>query len=396
VTAPEPPAAELLRPVRPEYGAASLADVLPSVLAVLGVPGASDVLGLAGPLAGVRRVVVLLVDGLGWHQLPAAGEHAPTLAALVAGRYARRLTTGFPSTTPTSLVSFGTGAAPGAHGVLGFRSLVPGTDRVLNHVDWRDDPDPHRWQPVPTQLERAAAAGVTVTVVSRPEFAGSGLTVAANRGGAYRGAADADALAAGLLDAVTAGDAPVLVSGYHPDLDRHGHLSGVGSPPWRAAAADLDRLLDRVLAGLPRDAALLVTADHGQLNVPADPRHRFDLDTDPRLRAGVRVVAGEPRARYLHPVPGAVGDVIAGWRAALGPAARVAERDELIAEGWFGPVPSDHLGRIGDVVVICRDRSVVVATTTDPVGSALVGFHGGVTEVEMAVPLLIATGAGRE
>lgn len=123
-----------LQVVRPNYFGGSLADVLPSALAVLGVDR-SDPLGLAGQLAGVRRIAVLLVDGLGWYQLPAAAPYAPILTDLT-GRYGRPLTCGFPSTTPTSLVSLGTGAAPGAHGVLGFRINVPGTDRVLTHINW--------------------------------------------------------------------------------------------------------------------------------------------------------------------------------------------------------------------------------------------------------------------
>ncbi|MFV2019785.1 alkaline phosphatase family protein [Micromonospora sp. LOL_023] len=382
--------ADLLRPARPEYGVASLADVLPGVLTALGVAGGRDVLGLAGPLAGVRRVVVLLVDGLGWHQLPAAGDCAPALATLAAGRYARRLTTGFPSTTPTSLVSLGTGAPPGAHGVLGFHSRIPGTDRMLTHTQWTDDPDPSWWQPLPTQLERAAAAGVTVSVVSRPEFAGSGLTVAANRGGVFLGATGVDELAVELLAALTAGDGPTLVSGYHPDLDRAGHVFGVDSPQWRSAAAELDRLLGRLVEGLPPDAALLVTADHGQLNVPAGPAYRFDLDADARLRAGVRVVAGEPRVRYLHTEPAATADVVATWRGVLGPAAVVVERAELVEAGWFGPVPAQHLARIGDVVVICQERFVVLASESEPGATRLVGFHGGATEVELAIPMLLA------
>jgi hypothetical protein len=380
--------------VRPRYGQASLADVLPSALAVLGVPGSADPLGLVGQLDGVRRIAVLLIDGLGWHQIPTATPYAPTLAALAATS-ARPLTSGFPSTTPTSLVTLGTGTAPGAHGVLGFRVRVPDTDRVLTHIDWpapigggRPDPDPYAWQPVPTQFERARAAGVTVTVVSRPEFVGSGLTLAANRGGDYRGADDAEALAGEMLAALRAGDGPTLVSGYHPDLDRHGHLAGVDSDSWRLAVIAVDRLLDRLVDGLPADAALLVTADHGQLNVPAE--HRFDLDSDPRLWAGVRLVAGEPRVRYLHARPGAVDDVVATWRAVLGGAARVITRDEAIAEGWFGPVPEAHLRRVGDVLVACQDSYAVLATKTDnPLEARLIAYHGSHPAVEMMIPLLV-------
>lgn len=379
-----------LDPVAPRYGGGSLADVLPSALAVLGVPGAVDLLGLRPRLAGVRRVAVLLVDGLGWYQIPTAARYAPTLAGLAA-TVGRSLTSGFPSTTPTSLVSLGTGVAPGAHGVLGFTVRVPGTERVLNHIEWDGDPEPLRWQPVRTQWERARAAGVAVTVVSRPEYAGSGLTLAANRGGDYRGAAGVDALAATMLAALAAGAGPTLVSGYHPDLDRHGHLTGVDSVPWRIAAAEVDALLARLVDGLPPDAALLVTADHGQLDVPA--AHRFDLDTDPRLRVGVRVVAGEPRVRYLHVAPGAVDDVVAAWSAVLGPAARVRTREEAVADGRFGPVPEEHLRRIGDVVVTCRGTYAVLATRSEPPAvSRLVAYHGADTAAEMTIPLLVVRG----
>jgi hypothetical protein len=380
--------------VRPRYGEGCLADVLPSVLAVLGVPGATDPLGLRATLDGVRRVAVLLVDGLGHHLLPLAAPVTPTLADVLAGRLGTltSITSGFPSTTPTSLASLGTGAPPGAHGLLGFTVNVPGTRRVLNHIDWSRDPDPLRWQPLATQFERAAAAGVTATVVSRASFAGSGLTVSAYRGAGYRPADDTGEMVTRVL-AELAGEAPRLVYAYHPDLDRTGHLFGVNSPQWRAAASDVDTMLARLAEALPPDAALVVTADHGQLDVP--PECRFDLDADPRLRAGVRVVAGEPRVRYLHTEPGATTDVISTWRAVLGDAAWVVSRDEAVAAGWFGPIPEAHLRRVGDVVAACHDQYAVLATKTEPpLVSSLIGYHGSCTAAEMLVPLLVVRGSG--
>jgi hypothetical protein len=377
---------------RPRYGGGSLADVLPSVLAVLGVPEATDRLGLRATLDGVRRIAVLLVDGLGHHLLPLAAPAAPTLADVLAGRLGTlaTITSGFPSTTPTSLASLGTGAAPGAHGLLGFTVNVPGTRRVLNHIEWAADPDPLRWQPLATQFDRAVAAGVTATVVSRASFAGSGLTVSAYRGAGYLPADDTDEMVT-RVSAALAGAAPRLVYAYHPDLDRTGHLFGVDSPQWRAAGSDVDRLLTRLVGSLPPDGALVVTADHGQLDVP--PQARFDLDADPRLRAGVRVVAGEPRVRYLHCVPGAEADVVATWRAVLADAAWVVTRGEAVAAGWFGPVPEAHLGRVGDVVVVCHERYAVLATKTEPpLVSSLVAYHGSYTATEMLVPLLVVRG----
>ena len=383
------PAAALL-PTRPAYGESSLADLLPSVSAVLGVPGTRDVLGLAHRLDGIRKIAVLLIDGLGAANLPAAAPHAPLLAALAAGvgGYAGTLTSGFPSTTPVSLVTLGAGVPPGAHGVLGFTTRRP-DGGILNHIHWGDDPDPRQWQPVPTRLETAAAAGVAVTQVTRPEFEHSGLSVAANRGAAFRGAADADAVAEQMLAALTAGPGPALVYGYHPDLDRWGHEDGVDSPSWRAAAREVDNLLERLVDDLPPGCALLVTADHGQLNVPQS--QRIDIADDPALAAGLTAVAGEPRVRYLHVEDGALADVQATWREVLGERAWVLTRAEAIEAGWYGPVPPEHAGRIGDVVVICQDRYAVLASGWEPPAvKTLVAFHGSVTAAEMTVPLLLA------
>jgi hypothetical protein len=125
--------------------------------------------------------------------------------------------------------------------------------------------------------------------------------------------------------------------------------------------------------------------------VPGDLR--FDIDADPRLAAGLTVVAGEPRVRYLHTRPGAAPDVIDAWRSVLGDAAWVASRDEAVATGWYGPVPPEHLARIGDVVVVCRDRYAVLATRREPeVIAKLIAFHGSTTPAEMAVPLIVVRG----
>ncbi|MET0415233.1 MAG: alkaline phosphatase family protein [Actinoplanes sp.] len=377
--------ADALSVVRPAYGTGSLADLLPSVCAVLGVPGASDVLGLRERLDGVRKIGVLLVDGLGTYQLPVAAPHAPVLADLAAG--VGSLTAGFPSTTPVSLVTVGTGALPGAHGILGFTLRQP-DGRILNHIRWDDDPDPRDWQPVPTRFETAAAAGVAVTQVTRPEFEGTGLTVSANRGASFAGAADGDAVASRMLNALQLADGPALVYGYHPDLDKAGHEDGVDAPSWQAAARGVNRLLDRLAHDLPPDAALLVVADHGQLNVPVDAR--FDMAEIPALSTGVEAVAGEPRVRYLYAAPGARDDVLAAWRAELGDAAWVLTREEAIDGGWFGPVPPPHAERIGDVVVICLGRAVALASAWEPPAvGRLIAYHGSVTAAEMTVPLII-------
>lgn len=367
-----------------------LRDVLLSGCALLGVPGTNDVLGLAELAGDARRLVVLLVDGLGYHLLPAAAPVAPLLADVLGRRAGtlRELASPFPSTTPTSLVSLGTGADPGDHGVLGFTVVIPGSDDVLTHVAWRRKPAPTEWQPVIPLPERAVAAGVRTAIVGRREFRHSGLTIAAYGGSARYVVADsAAAIIDGVRDALDHGTQ--LTYAYHRDLDAAMHLHGIGSTEWLTAAAEADVLIAGIVDVLPPDAALLVTADHGGLNVPSTSR--FDVADDHRLAAGVRVIAGEPRVRYLHCERGATDDVQAAWQGVLRPLADVMTRDEAIETGRFGRVAARNRARIGDVVVVCTGDAAVFATgwgEPDRVRE-LIGLHGSITPAETAVPLIV-------
>ena len=379
--------------IRPSYGAAGLADVLPGVVTALGVDVArdglpADPLGLAELLGGARRVAVLLVDGLGAELVRAHATLAPALAALAAP--AGELSAPCPSTTPVSLTTLGTGLPPGSHGVLGFVTAVPGEDRLLNHTQWRDDPDPLTWQSRRTVFEQAWDAGVAVTAVGPYAFRGSGLSEAAYRGADYAGVVSSGDLSAVTLQALGAAER-ALVYAYIPELDLTGHVRGVDSGSWRAQLQIVDRVVEQLVDGLPGDAVLLVTADHGMLDVPADTR--VDVDDEPDLLEGVRQLAGEPRARYVHALPGAEADLLDRWRGVLGHRAWVVGREEAVASGVFGRVDDALAARIGDVVALARGSWAFTATAHEPGPSRLAAYHGSLTATELAIPLLLARGS---
>lgn len=365
-------------PVVPRYGQASLPAVLPRVLA--------DLLG-DGEGPRVSSAVVVLVDGLGARLLERRGGHAPFLRSLLpAGSV---VDCGFPTTTATSMGSFGTGLAPGAHGLVGYEVLDPATDRVFNELSWEHGPAPRRWQPHPTLFERAVADGVAVTRIGPGFFDGSGLTEAALRGGRF--------VAAGsLADRVDAAVRTVreqprsLVYLYWGDLDKVGHVHGCGSWQWGDELTAVDGELARLARCLPPGTSLHVTADHGMVDVPDSGR--LELADAPDLEAGVRLVAGEPRSLQLHVRPGALDDVVAAWRGRFGAGAAVRTRAEAVAERWFGDVRPEVAARIGDVVVAMGPGlSVVDSRRQRPQLVALRGVHGSLTDDEVAVPWLTVT-----
>ncbi|MGL5864555.1 MAG: alkaline phosphatase family protein [Dermatophilaceae bacterium] len=363
-----------------------LADVLPGVARSIGVPwpppGSSARRGLELPPA--RRAVVVLIDGLGHDLLIRRAGHAPWLRHHLASTV--RATCGFPSTTATSVASFGTGLLAGAHGLVGYEAMDPDTGRVLNELSWEDGPDPRRWQPFSTVYEAAAASGVDVVHTGPAFFEGSGLTVASSRGGRFVAAGTLPARVDVAVAAARASPSS-LVYVYWGELDKVGHVHGCTSWQWGEQLETIDRELARLADALPDDCSLTITADHGMVDVPQDAR--VDVAADPRLAAGVEVVSSEPRAPHLWVAPGAVADVLAAWRAVLGSRAEVVERDDAVARGWFGEVRPEVRGRIGDVVVTTGAAFAVVdSRRARPELLALIGLHGSLTDDEVSVPVL--------
>jgi Type I phosphodiesterase / nucleotide pyrophosphatase len=383
MTPPQPPV--------PRYGEASLGDLANSMLAMVDVPGCANPLGLEP----ANRACLLLVDGLGWELLQANQDWAPFLAAAAAS--GRPLTAGYPATTASSLGSLGTGRPPGEHGLVGYTMALPGLQRAFNCLRWgpygiggfedlRDRFPPEQLQPEQTVFERAMDDGVAVSRLGPGEHANSGLSRAVLRGGAFVDVMSMGDLAAAAAHRLAAARRS-LVYAYHADLDKTGHVRGVASEAWRLELANVDRLAAQIAERLPGDAALVVTGDHGMVDLR--PRERIDLADQPELAAGVRLLAGEARARHVHTSRGAERDVLATWRELLGHAMWVRQRDQAIAEGWFGPhVPNQFRPRIGDVVAAAFGPVGVLERKVDPAQARLVGHHGSMTPAEQLVPLI--------
>src|SRR3984893_2362138 len=376
-------------PGLPRYGSRSLGELLPSLLSAVGIAGFANSLAIEP----VSRVCLLLVDGLGWELLRANRKSAPFLTSIASDP----LTAGFPATTAASLSSLATSLPPGEHGLVGYTMALPGYDRAFNTLTWslygvrprvdlREEVVREASQPVPTLPERAAAAGVPIHYLGPAFHQASGLSRAISRGQRVHTAVSLEAIQQAALRRLDA--RPAMVYGYHPRLDAAGHVEGVASQAWRDELIEVDRAVRIIREQLPADTVLVVTGDHGMVDLR--PNERLDLADHPDLAAGVTLMAGEARARYLRTAPGAAGDVLSAWRSILGDRMWLSTPAEAVATGSFGPRVSDQAReRIGDVVAAAYGRVGIVQRDVDPAQARLNGHHGSLTAAEQLVPLLV-------
>lgn len=294
-------------------------------------------------------------------------------------------TAGVPTTTVTSLTSLGTGLAPGTHGMVGYTARIPGTDRLLNGLQWDAEVDPVVWQPHETAFGRLAEAGVQTTVVNKRDFATSALTVVSNRGAGYAGADGGDERLAAVVEAAAA--SPSLTYVYDSELDSTGHKFGVASWQWLQQLSNIDEEAERMRELLPAETRMLILADHGMVDSP--PASRIDIDEVRVLRHGLTLFGGEARFRHLYCRHGAVDDVVATWREVLGERAEVLTRDEALRRGWFGASVDSVLPRLGDVMVACHGDLAILSSHDFPKEGQMIGMHGSLTPAEMLIPMLV-------
>lgn len=364
--------------ILPTFGGRSLEMVFPSIGGALGLPGFTNVLEFPSS----SRFVVLLIDGLGYDLLRDCGDIAPFLSSLLTDS---PMTVGVPSTTATSLTSLGTGLTAGQHGVMGYTSRVPGTDNRLNTLKWDQPIDPREWQPHASVLHSMRAAGIDASVVNDAKFAESGLTLCSQRDVPFHGINTVWERLDAIVDAIELGPRSVVYA-YDSRLDHTGHGHGTDSSHWRETLTKIDTDVRQLREDLPADTVLVITADHGMIDLPM--ANRFDLDAHKTLRKDVVLVAGEARFRHIHTREGAAEDVADRWRTKLGDRAIVRTQDGI--EDWFGPIAPEVRPRIGDVLVASLGDFAVFSSVDFAIELKMIGFHGSVTTAEMQVPLLVS------
>ncbi len=375
------------KPVMPDYGGASIVNVLAALADRAREGEHAD--WLPAPIAEAAQIALVVLDGLGWEQLRARPRLAPTLSA--AHGIERPITSVAPTTTATALTSITTGRTPSEHGVLGYRMAADG--EILNVLRWtigrgegrdaRRDLPAHLLQPFPSFAGWPRA----VPVVSKDEFGGTGFTAVHLGDAPLHGYKVPSSLPVEVDRLVRSGEP--FVYAYYDGMDKVAHSSGLGER-YDAELRATDRLVADLVERLPSGTVVVVTADHGQIDIGLQVEL---LGRD--LMAGIELLSGEGRFRWLHARPGAVPDLVAGATERYGDRSWVVERDQIVDEGWFGgPLSTAFAERIGDVALVPY-APIAFVDPADTGESRLQSRHGSLTSDEMYVPLLALEATGR-
>jgi hypothetical protein len=330
-------------------------------------------------IEGADQIVLLVLDGLGWEQMQ---ERLGLLRGLTLME-STPITTVAPTTTATALTSISTGLPPGEHGVIGYRMAI---DRdVLNVLRWTTAKGDAREVIPPESIQHEVAfGGQRPPVVVRAEFRDTGFTRAHLGGCRHVPYRMPSTLIAEINHQLAAGEP--FVYAYYDGIDKVAHEYGL-SHFYDTELVFVDRMVEYLVQELPPGVALVITADHGQVDVGdrVFPPH-------PEVLARVSHQSGEARFRWLHAAPGEAGDLLRAATEHHSDVAWVVSKEQTLDECWFGPkVLPGPLSRLGDVALVPFEP-VAFEDPDDTGPFRLKGRHGSMTSAEVMVPLLVARG----
>jgi hypothetical protein len=382
--------------MKPDYQGGGIVNLIASIASGFGATSlypAADALGV-DEIATARNVVLFVIDGLGANYLARVQPEGRL-------RQCQRatLTSTFPSTTATAITSFMTGLAPQQHGLTGWHMYFREIGAVLAVLPFRPR---HGGAPLsefgltPARLLRNPSLfnslGNLCHVVSPAAIVNSPFNIT-HAGRAHRvGYSKLNGLLTTVHDLVRSAKGRQYVYAYYSELDALAHAHGVESDTASRELASLDRAFGQFLDAIAgSDTLIIVTADHGFIDT--QPNTVINLSEHPELVNMLSVpLCGEPRVAYCYLAAGRNGAFEGYVNKHLSHYATTHRSSELIDEGWFGPgVPNSELaGRIGDYTLIMKENYVIRDQLPGEHRHVQIGVHGGISEDEMLVPLMVA------
>lgn len=353
-----------------------------------------------------QHVILLVMDGLGLNLFKRFWNSDPWVDWIQTGALAP-ITSVVPSTTAAALTSLWTGCTPAEHGIIGFDLWLKEFGMVGNMIFHspsafggetgslrRAGFQPETFLPVTTLGAHLHRQNIKVFSFQHNSIARSGLSTmllpeAETLG--YRTLSDLWVTLASVQESLAGVRSYSYV--YYGDLDELSHRYGPDDERVLLEFSAFTHLLERFILKLGRqrrgDTLFLMVADHGQIQTPHFSK--YELRNHPELIRHFAIQpTGEARLPYLFVRPGreqAVRDYLQQvWAGQF----EMLPGEQVLQSGLLGrePVYARTYDRLGDWVVLPQGNAYWWFPERE---NPLLGRHGGLSQAEMAVPLLMLT-----
>lgn len=339
-----------------------------------------------------RPVCLLLIDGLGealLRQFPDSHLYRNHIATL---------TSVFPTTTASAITTFSTAVAPQQHAITGWHMWLRELGSVAAILPFmpRHGGAPYSangWSPAPL----IGASPLYNRLGTPSAILNPGYLVDSDYSRASGGCAQR--LSHGslkdffhqLVRRLRIGG-PQYLFAYWSELDGLAHIHGINSPQVHEHFLAIDQAYGEALQQLRGSGALLLaTADHGLIDTA--PERILRLEDHPALQHTLALpLCGEPRVAYCYLRPHRTAAFLDYVQQVLADCCTPVASEQALAEGWFGRgTPHPCLEeRIGDYLLLMKDNYVLRDRLANERPFQQTGVHGGSSDDEMHVPLLMA------
>ncbi|MEZ6189348.1 MAG: alkaline phosphatase family protein [Planctomycetota bacterium] len=346
---------------------------------------------LTETIGPARHMVFVLIDGMGVSHLQQLGPEG------FLRRHQRgELTSVYPSATASAITTLATGCWPSQHGVVGWWSYAPEHDLSLTCLPFLErfsavpleerGLSPQDLYPQPALLKDFDRDTCCYQFARIADSAYSRYFRGDSPGGAYEDLPDA---ATTIQTRLAHSARPTYTYLYYSLLDESSHAHGPAGEATLELLREIERELEALVGGLPPDTRVVITADHGLIEVPQSHKHVLTHE-DPLVALLRSPPSGEPRAPVFHVEPSERARFAAAFRERFGPRFALLDLDDVEALGLYGPEPlhPTSRSRLGDFVAVAHDRDVILYRPGDTPTSTeqLVGYHGGLLADEMRIP----------
>jgi predicted AlkP superfamily pyrophosphatase or phosphodiesterase len=404
----------------PCYESYCLSKIPSAVLALLGISQPDHaLLQMVQDALGDRRrppkVVLLLIDGFGWHQWVPYAERYDFFNRVTTRGVVAPITSVFPSTTAAALTTIHSGLTPQEHGLpewwvyfdeldtmaasLPFTPLgARGRDKLLEA-----GVKPSILFQGKTIYQTLAQAQVPSFSFIRNAYAHSAYSSVVHKGSVTVPFINASDLLVNLRQRISSVSGPAYFFVYWDAVDAIAHTYGPHTEQYRAELSGFSYLLQReLIEKIPphtaADVRLLVTADHGHINV--SPHDTLYLNRYPRLvrslqmsPSGKRILPwGSPRDVFLRVQEEHLPEVAAWLSHRLAGKATVMTSAEALQRRLFGvgKLHRQFKRRVGNLLILPERDYLIWFEHLKGRRFEHRGMHGGLRPDEMLIPFAMA------